>query len=55
MSDRFEKDFQKIFGNPVAKNMNKFNKPATHKDRKKVENVGYQKNTVTGRTYYPGQ
>lgn len=22
--------------NPVAKNMNKFNKPATHKDRKKA-------------------
>lgn len=53
MSDRFEKDFQKVFGNPVAKNMNKFNKP--HKDRKKAEKAGYQKHTVTGRTYYPGQ
>ena len=24
--------------NPVAKNINKFNKPATHKDRKKAAN-----------------
>ena len=30
-------------GNPVAKNMNKFNKPATHKDKKKDAKRGYQK------------
>jgi len=29
--------------NPVAKNMNKFNKPATHKDKKKDAKRGYQK------------
>ncbi len=26
--------------NPVAKNLNKFNKPATHKDRKKAMKCG---------------
>ena len=30
-------------GNPVAKNLNKFNKPATHKDKKKDVKRGYQK------------
>lgn len=50
MSDRFEKDFQKVFGNPVAKNMNKFNKPATHKDRKKAEKRGETKYGTT----FPG-
>ena len=30
-------------GNPVAKNMNKFNKPATHKDKKKDAKRGYIK------------
>tara|TARA_S200002703_G_scaffold46390_3_gene40270 strand:- start:4176 stop:5336 length:1161 start_codon:yes stop_codon:yes gene_type:complete len=30
-------------GNPVAKNLNKFNKPATHKDKKKDAKRGYQK------------
>lgn len=29
--------------NPVAKNINKFNKPATHVDRKKAEKKGYMK------------
>lgn len=29
--------------NPVAKNLNKFNKPATHRDRKKDNNRGYVK------------
>ena len=29
--------------NPVAKNMEKFNRPATHVDRKKRERDGYQK------------
>lgn len=29
--------------NPVAKNLNKFNKPATHKDRKKAGKRGYRK------------
>ncbi len=29
--------------NPVAKNLNKFNKPATHKDRKKAASRGYYK------------
>ena len=29
--------------NPVAKNCNKFNKPATHKDRKKAIKRGYKK------------
>ncbi len=29
--------------NPVAKNLNKFNKPATHKDRKKAASRGYVK------------
>jgi len=29
--------------NPVAKNMNKFNKPATHRDKKKDAKRGYQK------------
>ena len=29
--------------NPVTKNMNKFNKPATHKDKKKDAKRGYQK------------
>jgi len=30
-------------GNPVAKNLNKFNRPATHKDKKKDAKRGYQK------------
>ena len=29
--------------NPVAKNMEKFNRPATHVDRKKRERDGYKK------------
>lgn len=29
--------------NPVAKNMNKFNKPATQTDRKKAAKKGYVK------------
>lgn len=29
--------------NPVAKNCNKFNKPATHTDRKKALKKGYKK------------
>ena len=29
--------------NPVAKNCNKFNKPATHVDRKKRAKKGYRK------------
>jgi hypothetical protein len=29
--------------NPVAKNINKFNKPATHTDRKKSMKKGYEK------------
>jgi hypothetical protein len=33
----------KIKINPVAKNLNKFNKPATYVDRKKAEKGGYQK------------
>ena len=34
---------EKIKSNPVAKNCNKFNKPATHKDRKKAAASGYDK------------
>ena len=29
--------------NPVAKNINKFNKPVTHADRKKAAKKGYLK------------
>lgn len=29
--------------NPVAKNLNKFNKPATYRDRKKAMKKGYKK------------
>ena len=29
--------------NPVAKNLNKYNKPATHRDRKKSQKGGYVK------------
>lgn len=29
--------------NPVAKNLNKFNRPATHVDRKKRDRDGYKK------------
>jgi hypothetical protein len=29
--------------NPVAKNLNRFNKPATHKDRKKADKRGERK------------
>lgn len=36
-------------GNPVAKNLNKFNKPATHIDRKKEMKKGYEKHKRTGR------
>lgn len=32
--------------NPVAKNCNKFNKPATHKDRKKAASRGYTKHKL---------
>jgi hypothetical protein len=34
---------QESKGNPVAKNLNKFNKPATHKDKKKDDKRGYLK------------
>jgi hypothetical protein len=34
---------EKKRSNPVAKNLNKFNKPATHKDRKKEQKKGYNK------------
>jgi hypothetical protein len=30
-------------GNPVAKNMERFNRPATHRDRKKALKRGFQK------------
>ena len=30
-------------GNPVAKYLNKFNKPATHTDRKKADKRGHKK------------
>jgi hypothetical protein len=33
--------------NPVAKNCNKFNKPATHKDRKKAASRGYVKHKLS--------
>lgn len=29
--------------NPVSKNMEKFNRPATHKDKKKENKKGYKK------------
>ena len=32
--------------NPVAKNINKFNKPATHKDRKQAARRGYAKHKL---------
>ena len=32
--------------NPVAKNLNKFNKPATYKDRKKAMSRGYVKHKL---------
>lgn len=41
--DRFDREFERIFGNPVAKNMEKFNKPATHTDRKKAQKRGRRK------------
>ena len=37
---------QKLFrikANPVSRNLNKFNKPATYVDRKKRDRSGYQK------------
>jgi len=34
---------QENLGNPVAKNLNKFNKPQTHKDRKKSQKRGDEK------------
>jgi len=37
------KDKQESKGNPVAKNLNKFNRPATHKDKKKDAKRGYVK------------
>jgi len=37
------KDRQESKGNPVAKNLNKFNRPATHKDKKKDAKRGYVK------------
>ena len=36
-------EMEKIKLNPVAKNCNKFNKPATHVDRKKAAARGYDK------------
>jgi len=33
--------------NPVAKNINKFNKPVTHVDRKKAASRGYIKHKGT--------
>ena len=33
--------------NPVAKNCNKLNKPATHKDRKKAASRGYAKHKLS--------
>ena len=36
-------NMEKKRSNPVAKNLNKFNKPATHKDRKKEQKKGYNK------------
>ena len=35
--------------NPVAKNLNRFNKPATHKDRKSAEKRGERKHK--GKSY----
>ncbi len=37
--------------NPVAKNCNKFNKPATHKDRKKAASRGYTKHKKISEDY----
>lgn len=34
---------EKMKFNPVAKNLNKFNKPVTHTDRKKAMKKGYVK------------
>lgn len=39
-------DMRKIKGNPVAKNINKFNKPATHIDRKKAMKKGHCKHKL---------
>jgi hypothetical protein len=33
--------------NPVAKNLNRFNKPATQRDRKKAARRGYRKHKRT--------
>ena len=38
-----EDETREAKGNPVAKNLNKFNKPATHKDKKKDSKRGYVK------------
>jgi len=38
-----EDETREAKGNPVAKNLNKFNKPATHKDKKKDAKRGYVK------------
>jgi len=38
-----EDETREAKGNPVAKNLNKFNKPATHKDKKKDVKRGYVK------------
>jgi len=38
-----QKSQEESKGNPVAKNLNKFNKPVTHKDKKKDAKRGYQK------------
>lgn len=37
---------ERIKSNPVAKNCNKFNKPATHADRKKASKRGYEKHKL---------
>mgnify|MGYP003625042939 FL=1 len=36
----------KMKSNPVAKNINTFNKPATHKDRKQAAKRGYAKHKL---------
>ena len=43
MRAEMKKDDRVNNGNPVAKNMEKFNRPATHVDRKKRSKSGYTK------------
>lgn len=47
LKDNITKGLEKMekqkLRNPVAKNCNKFNKPATHKDRKRAMKQGYVK------------